>query len=383
MTIEGLKQFVDAYGISDVETVLSSLPSWYMRNYALVETSQTGLPASLEHPRIILFGSDARFMMALGTHPNHPLRETIDLAELDPDTGAWHFNALDMGQSPPLLANDDTVCQSCHGSPARPIWGTYPQWPGVFGPEDDALTGPQAEALNNIIDTQALSDRFHNIEFRPRVHVPGGIHSLAERRYRYVNNVFGRELSTAVVQGLFLRIKSHPSYAALRDGFLLFKASCGESQNLQATPAWLDLQNAMMDAGAAEINEVEWFRVLGIDVFNEFPLNLLADEALENKPNGISDRAPRWNNGETNRLGDLVGLLVLHDLLPDAPDIRQIPGEHPRIGGFWFGGSECSGVLVLRHSDGVRSNGRSPPGVSGNLLPAKFVTRHTGLVPSH
>ena len=79
LSIAGIKRFVDQNSITNIEDLLSALPPSMQKNYALVEETRTDSTASLEHPRLLLFGSDARFLMAMGSDPDAPDREVLDM----------------------------------------------------------------------------------------------------------------------------------------------------------------------------------------------------------------------------------------------------------------------------------------------------------------
>ncbi len=133
----------------------------------------------------------------------------------------------------------------------------------------------------------------------------------------------------------------------------------------------------MIAARAREMNEVELFRFLGVNVYNDFPLNLLADEALEAKQNGNQNKAPFWNNGETQRPADMVRLLVLNDLLPNAPGIREILESTPE-NQFGVGLPNLLKFLEYIIQTEFVIQGETRQQCAGNQLQNKFVTSHSG-----
>ena len=124
--------------------------------------SRSGNPASVLHPRVLLFGSDARLLMSFGSDPDDPHREVVDLAELQAG-GLWKFRSLDFRSDPPTLSPGDAACTGCHAAPPRPFWGSYPSWPGMFGARQDLVSAAQAERLNQIRANPGGSDRFFGL----------------------------------------------------------------------------------------------------------------------------------------------------------------------------------------------------------------------------
>ncbi|MBL8179786.1 MAG: hypothetical protein JNK48_34220, partial [Bryobacterales bacterium] len=227
LTIDGIKQYVDANRIANVKQLLSNLPSQLKKNYVLMETSRGDRPATALSPRVIMYSADARLLISVGSHGSDALREVADLAELNPATGFWNLRSLDFRQSPAVLSADDQKCQRCHGSPAKPLWSNYGNWPGAFGPDFDRLTQSQADALNWFLPNQAQTDRLHHLIFdRPGSPYRAGTFFFIDRDYGYANTVFGFELSTAIAEGLYRRMRNNPRYPALRNGFLLLRNGC-------------------------------------------------------------------------------------------------------------------------------------------------------------
>ena len=330
LSVAGIKTFVDQHGLSSVAELLGSLPPAMQKNYTMIDQTRTSLPSSVEHPRLIMFGSDARFLIAVGSHPSDHMRETVDMAELDDQSGLWIFRSLDMDTNPPRLADNDTACQACHGSPPRPIWGTYPDWPGAFGPRHDRLTSSQAQTLNRLVDTQALTDRFHSLELvdqRDRYRRPwlgGDILTLPGRVYPYTNTIFNMELGTAVADGIYKRLKSSPLYRELREELLVLSYCAPQNFGAyRSSGAEARVREMLLALGATDDTRDELYRVLGVEPHNAIPLHRLASEPPEN-----------WNVS-TDSLQGLVNLLVLAELNAEDPTINDILVRTPdRDNGF-------------------------------------------------
>ena len=327
LTIDGIKQFVDQNNIINVEDLLNSMPRAMRRNYALVETSRSQNPSSINHPRLIIFGSDARFMMSLGSDPDDPKREQVDMAQLDDDTGFWIFRSLKFGTSTPELSADDSECTQCHSSPARPFWGTYPDWPGMFGPRDDRLTTAQSAAFNRLRDTQDTSDRFHALEFLDSFYNQAGRPvSLPGRVYPYTNTIFNMELGAAVADGVYRRLKNNRKYQKLREELLVVGYCQREIRDRRTVLE--EIRQTLIRSGANNPDlfdlQNELYKFLRVDPNKAFSLHKLAGEAPD----------PGWNVS-TDSLYGLVELLILNELMEEDTEIRNVLANAPdRRNGF-------------------------------------------------
>ena len=360
LTIDGLMQFIDQEDVRDVKTLLSAMPRSMRRNYTFVEQTRTDLPSSLEHPRVILTGSDARFMMAFGSDPTDPNREKIDIAELDDESGYWIFRELNMATDPPTLTADDASCQPCHGNPVRPVWGEYATWPGIFGDTDDLLTDAQVQRLNRMAAEQIDSDRFHFLELAE----PQGerLFSLPGRHYAYANTSFTMELGPAVALGIFKRMQQSPDYADLHEGFILLQ--CGSAT--RDTSAWQRFATALRNTGAQGVRRYDLVRALGIHPEHEFQIHRMAGELT------AGTAGFNWRQGDGDLI-DAVEFLVLDDMIRRDPTIAQRLAQLPEHASFGSGAVslEADRQYKMRHAFMITREARQdaresapPPGQS-------------------
>lgn len=230
MSIEGLEHYIHQQEITTIEALLSAFPTYFRTQFSLIEHTQSPGQSNLQHPRIVLFGSDGRFLLNIGTKPDDPTYNKLDVAQLNTRTGHWEFSVFDFTKPTPKLTRNDTSCNECHGRrDARPIWGTFQQWTGVFG--DSIIDGPRPEALdhthafkmNDIILGEGGSERFDFLKWKPTPLRRGGVRMLA-------NHDFGPELllsnvamGSASALGAYLRLsQAQPHrYKASRASLLL------------------------------------------------------------------------------------------------------------------------------------------------------------------
>lgn len=117
---------------------INRLPDEYFRynTYTYVTQSQSPEKAliSFASPRAILFGTDAKVIIAFEDQGNSPLRERAEAIRAL-DDGSFEFFEIEFGSTPRLIPETDHRCARCHEG--KPIWGAYRDWKGTFGPQSD------------------------------------------------------------------------------------------------------------------------------------------------------------------------------------------------------------------------------------------------------
>lgn len=354
----GLNQFITTKGINRVADFLKALPDHYQKHYAFVEKTRGLGKASLTYPRIVLFGADARLMISVSTDPSDERYERVDVAHMDKRTGQWEFSEFDFKATGQKLNRNPASCVQCHGSPGRPIWGTYLDWPGVFG--DDPAPGQQAEKLTaahaqRLTELKAQKgnpERFHTLKWADR-YVASSAQFLPDHRYGYALTLSNQELGFTVAESVLLRMKARfpLRYAALREEILLLGYYGTHTPWL--TEAEKQRVGKIISRLGGTGNRVEdLFKVLGIDIVKEFSLKRLASETPD----------PDWNPSS----GDLFGLLymlILDDISKSDISVRTTLQSAP-IGKGVYGIWDCPNLghsvydsLTYRMTQAVKVKG--------------------------
>lgn len=370
MSVTELANFVQQNRLSNVATLLKALPAHYQRNYAFMERTRGPGKSSLTFPRIVLFGSDARFLMNISTDPSDPGYERLDMASMNKTTGNWEFAQMNFTTSPPTLRQNPAECTQCHGNPARPIWGSYLNWPGAFadnpapGDQAEGLTAAQAQRLNQLKSGQGNPERFHTLKWG-RDYQAGQSQLLPDSTYGHALTIFNDELGYTASESIYRRMKTRfpQRFAALREELLLLGYFDRQTRLLTSSERQR-IATLVTQAGGSGDRMESLFAVLGINVNNEFSLHKLANEA----PN------PSWNAGS----GDLTGLvltLMLYDLAQSDANVRQILQSTPKgqgVEGIWACpnlGRTVWDVLVYRITQGWKIKGASRQAVHEVFYP--------------
>ncbi|GLS25739.1 hypothetical protein GCM10007877_14530 [Marinibactrum halimedae] len=363
MTIEGIQAFIEENNITAIEDLLTHFPIHYRTNFSLVEHTRATGESNLEFPRIVVFGADGRFLLNIGTKPDDPMYNKLDVAQLHTDTGQWEFSVFDFDPPSPTLTRNDPSCAECHGTHnARPIWGTNAQWIGVFG--DNIARGPQAEALHethlekmlSIIEGEGGSPRFEFLKWDDQPLIRGGKRRLA-------NHAFGAELllsnlamGSATSLGSYLRLKQHApeQYQALREELLLAyylkkgNAFLSESEKAVFEALVSTLDSSIQAFSLPEVHPYQEghpnFEKVNKPIFLEkisfsYSASIQKDKTLDKLLTGLgvnpaeafslatlSTRekpSTHWSMGAGD-LYDMLMLQVLDDLRRDNPEVDQI-----------------------------------------------------------
>ena len=137
---EWLEQLVRKIEPTSVEQVLEKLPPDFRSQFTLVYRSRSTQGASLENPRVILYGPDARLLIAFNGDPLLKGYQSLEMIQYRDAIRGFEFRKIDFpfDASKPIEKNP-TECLKCHRADPRPNWNAYNEWPGVYGTYDDTV----------------------------------------------------------------------------------------------------------------------------------------------------------------------------------------------------------------------------------------------------
>ena len=122
--------------IRTVEGLVGSLPPLHKAHSVLVYKSQAlgSEFVSRDHPRVISWGADSRFVLSWSTDPNSPLYQAVEF--LEPVRDSWAAGIIDFSGTAPVIRYP-AICSTCHGHLNKPLWGQTPDFPGTEGERGD------------------------------------------------------------------------------------------------------------------------------------------------------------------------------------------------------------------------------------------------------
>jgi hypothetical protein len=124
--------------VDSVEELVPLLPPGLRSNFTLVYDSRSPFRSSITpgQPRVVMFTDDARLIITFIGGPDQPGHDLVETMAFDDRTATFQLQAYLLpaaersGWRPsPEAAN----CNACHGADPRPIFDSYPLWPGFYG----------------------------------------------------------------------------------------------------------------------------------------------------------------------------------------------------------------------------------------------------------
>src|SRR5262249_6867826 len=151
-----------------VEELLPLLSPALRSRYVLIFDSRSVQEASRADPRVLLVGYEGRFIVSFNGDPQQRGFDAIETMEFDNASSSFIFREIRFpGRD---AATDAEVefsqanparCAACHGSPAHPIWDTFPLWPGVYGERyQKELSRAESDGLADFARAQRTHPRY-------------------------------------------------------------------------------------------------------------------------------------------------------------------------------------------------------------------------------
>src|SRR5258708_26724816 len=133
-----LQRLISQGDIGSVEELIAALPASERSRYALVFESRSLQGASFENPRAILFGPDARLILTFNGGARQRGLRSVETMEFDEGTREFRLRELlfperAAGAVGVVISEPNPQrCARCHGTPAPPLWDSFPPWPGAY-----------------------------------------------------------------------------------------------------------------------------------------------------------------------------------------------------------------------------------------------------------
>ena len=233
-----LRSVIEMRQVASVEELVPLLPATLRSRYTLVFASRSLQQATYGAPRVILYGSDAHLVLTFNGDSSERGFNTVETLEFGQDK---QFRLREI-RFPPTGSKEavffsepnPATCRACHGSPARPVWDSWPLWPGAYGQRYDApLSAQERAGLESFLAQQASNPRYGQLLGIQRLADPETFHGTQSKRYAGVlreppNAEFGALLDGLAVESLVRQIRERPGFPAYRYALLgLADGNCG------------------------------------------------------------------------------------------------------------------------------------------------------------
>jgi cytochrome c553 len=246
-----LQSLLSQQNIGSVEQLLAALPAAQRNRYALVFESRSLQGASLENPRVILYGPDARFIVTFNGGPAQRGFRVVETMEFDDESQEFRLREL---LFPERAAGVDKVvvsevnperCARCHGAPAQPVWDTFPLWPGAYGEHYRAnLSARERAGLSAFLALQATHPRYGELLGANRFADPHTFRSSAHGQYAGIpveppNAELAIYLSRLQAQSITRQLVRQPAFDLYRYALLgLADNACGRLADFYPDALW-------------------------------------------------------------------------------------------------------------------------------------------------
>ncbi len=162
---EAAMEFIAEHSIATVEAFIDALPDLYKKHFLLVFRSEAldVEHVSGEHPRVVSWGADARFILSWSTDPEATHHESVEFLERH-ETG-WTPGVIDFSADQ-VVRTSPSECGTCHGTVGKPLFGTVYAWEGTEEPDgtgEYTEDSPHVKALRNAI--QSTDPRLEPLHF--------------------------------------------------------------------------------------------------------------------------------------------------------------------------------------------------------------------------
>ncbi len=318
LTAPGLASYLASHPAATLDEFLAALPPSLHENFVLMHASKSLHQATPSAPRQILFGSDARFLLAASGVTTDPRYQLLEFAEFDATSGRYRFGTIDFSRAGlPTVTEDVARCAGCHGTPTRPIWGQYPRWEGAYGDEHGTVDAAVKEAFAAFVTASGASPRYRHLVFAKD---PSGVtFELSARYYPYPNTDFNHELGNTVALGTLTRLKKSAGYNRWRHAALATNPalSCIDSDAWatvvrRVNAAYSGIQDRFPPTSRPDVKVL---RLLGVDPVTELSLEQLAGDA--GRGSGAQYQTGAY------RLEEALGFQLLLDVMAEDATLKN------------------------------------------------------------
>jgi hypothetical protein len=272
-----LDALLAAHPVETINQLVPLLPDDLRENFTFVYESRSPFRDDItpDRPRVILFSEDATFLATFVTDgTGRDLLETLSFdrqsATFTPRIRALPA-AVRAGARPERL---EAECPRCHGADARPIFDSYPTWPGFYGSIQDTfppeLPSARKERARYIhfLRTSAQRPPYRDLRWvlgspvspftDPRHFASGSVRAVDDELVYEPNTRLGMALTELNRQRIFRKLAAAPGFEEIAPRLASGLLGCNDPAGVE-----LDGERALAAATAME-NRARLTR-LGID----------------------------------------------------------------------------------------------------------------------
>jgi len=235
--------------VQTIAELVPLLPQELRENFTFVYDSRSPFRASISHqkPRTILFSADGRLILTFTGDASKPGFDLLETISFQDETATFEPKAYVLpaaerrGESA-----DQTRCVQCHGKDPRPIFDSYPLWPGFYGsiqdsfPPELAVSQKELAHYKNFLEGEAKRGVYKDLLFSTSSPVPPYLDPAHFSRESLVGDVkhfphmpntrLGMALTELNRKRIYRLLKSGPHFQPNEKKILAELLNCGPSQ---------------------------------------------------------------------------------------------------------------------------------------------------------
>ena len=167
-----LVELIEDRGLQRIADVLPHLPADLRSSYTLAYRSRSAQEGSFEFPRAILFGRDAKFIIAFNGHPQQRGFADLEILQFNDQDREFELYRISFAAGVVYSGKNPQACAACHGINPRPLWSSYEyaspdtrHWPGMYGSVHDAprFDPTEADAFKRFQDLARGHSRYRSL----------------------------------------------------------------------------------------------------------------------------------------------------------------------------------------------------------------------------
>jgi hypothetical protein len=130
--------------VDSISELVPLLPRELRENFTFVYESRSPFRSGIspEYPRVILFTNDARLVLTFIGDERQPGYDLLETMSFDYESAKFELHAYMLPAAERRAwrpSPQEAQCSRCHGADARPIFDSYPLWPGYYGSVQDTF----------------------------------------------------------------------------------------------------------------------------------------------------------------------------------------------------------------------------------------------------
>lgn len=237
--------------VDSIEEFLPLLPKEFLENFTFVYNSRSPFKSSIspEFPRVILFSKDSKMILTFTGNPNQPGFEILETLSFDNNTSRFTASIYELPAAFRLknnLSAEQKNCALCHGKDTRPIFDSYPLWPGFYGsirdtfPKNHSVGELEYSNYKKFLEANARKGVYRFLNFKSDSSVspyldPKDFNSKSSEgdlnQFKFLPNTrLGMALTELNRQRIFRKLKDSPLYKTKEKIILSELLGCKKSK---------------------------------------------------------------------------------------------------------------------------------------------------------